>query len=218
MSLKAKIIERLKAKYNATGVNLSKKRQEDIASRLDSKITEEDQIDAKLDELNEIFPFADIAKEDDRIVGLEKAAEKAKPEPQPKPTPKDEPKPEPDPPADPNDAVMQMLKEMRAELGSLKADKIVKSRIETAKERFKNVPKELQEDLLTDISERNFQSDEEYEGFLARKEKAIAFAVKTEHDGKFGKDKPFGGVGGNGSNSKKASESELDAVLGKLEN
>jgi hypothetical protein len=59
-----KIKAQLKTKF--PGVNLSKERLDAIADKLSTKITEESEIDAKLDELNDLYPFADIAKNDDR--------------------------------------------------------------------------------------------------------------------------------------------------------
>jgi membrane-bound lytic murein transglycosylase B len=61
-----KIKAQLRAKLNALGVkNLSQARIDVIADKLSLKITDESEIDAKLDELNEIQPFAEIAKFDD---------------------------------------------------------------------------------------------------------------------------------------------------------
>lgn len=67
--MKEKIISQLKAKY--PGVNLSSTRIDAIADKLAAKITDEKDIDAKLDELNDIMPFADIAKQDDKLRLLE---------------------------------------------------------------------------------------------------------------------------------------------------
>src|SRR5205085_1187021 len=56
----------------------SKTRMDAIADKLSAKITDENQIEAKLDELNDIMPFADIAKQDDRLRTLEsKSKDKA---------------------------------------------------------------------------------------------------------------------------------------------
>lgn len=75
--MKQKIIARLKAKYS--GVNLSNARLDAIADKLAAKITDENEIDAKLDELNEIVPFADMAKQDDRVRTLEAQVKKTDP-------------------------------------------------------------------------------------------------------------------------------------------
>lgn len=95
--MKQKIIARLKEKFS--GVNLSNTRLDAIADKLAPKITDENQIDAKLDELNEILPFAEIAKQDDRVRTLETELKKPKPAPQPNPpAPNDPPKPADDTP------------------------------------------------------------------------------------------------------------------------
>jgi hypothetical protein len=66
--MKDKIIANFKAKFPA--VTLSTKRMDEISDRLSKKITNEDEIDAKLDEMNELLPFADIQKSDDKIRDL----------------------------------------------------------------------------------------------------------------------------------------------------
>ena len=95
--MKQKIIDRLKIKFS--GLNLSNARLDVIADKLAPKITDETTIDAKLDELNEIISFADMAKQDDRVRTLE-ANQKPKPEPV-KPDPP-APKPDPKDPKDPD--------------------------------------------------------------------------------------------------------------------
>lgn len=68
--MKDVIIAKFKAKFPA--VNLRKKRLDDIAAKLSTKITDEAEIDTKLDELNEIFPFSEIAAQDDAFFALKK--------------------------------------------------------------------------------------------------------------------------------------------------
>lgn len=89
---------RLKAKY--PGVNLSTKRLDAIADRLHKKfpdLTDEADHDQKLDDLNELQPFDELAKQDDRLRTLEnKPKEKEEPKREDPPTegkPK-EPRPE----------------------------------------------------------------------------------------------------------------------------
>lgn len=66
--MKEKVIAKFKAKFPA--VTLSTKRMDEIADRLSKKVTNEDEIDTKLDEMNEMHPFADIQKSDDQIRDL----------------------------------------------------------------------------------------------------------------------------------------------------
>jgi hypothetical protein len=63
--MRDKILAQLKLKY--PGVNLSKIRLDAIADKLALSITDETTIDARLDELNEVFSFADIARQDDQV-------------------------------------------------------------------------------------------------------------------------------------------------------
>jgi hypothetical protein len=66
--MKDQIVAKFKAKFPA--VTLSNKRLDEIADRLSKKVTNEEEIDAKLDEMNELLPFADIQKSDDKIRDL----------------------------------------------------------------------------------------------------------------------------------------------------
>lgn len=152
-----KVKAQLKTKF--PGVNLSKERLDAIADKLSAKITEESEIDGKLDELNDLYPFADIAKNDDR--------ERTKKAVQPKPpkTP-DQDENEPD------------LKAMFAEL---------KSKLETM-EKEKQTNK-LQETLLKKVSEkkipasfvkgRTIESEDQLDSVLAEIETDFT-AVKQE--------------------------------------
>jgi hypothetical protein len=76
--MKEKIILRLKAKFS--GLNLSNSRIDAIADKLAAKITDENLIDARLDELNEISPFSELAKYDDwqRTKAQKEAADQQK--------------------------------------------------------------------------------------------------------------------------------------------
>lgn len=77
---------RLKAKFS--GLNLSQIRMDALADRLHKKFPElvdEAEHDAKLDELNELQPFEELAKQDDRLRNLEaKAKEKGEKKTDPK--------------------------------------------------------------------------------------------------------------------------------------
>jgi hypothetical protein len=62
--MKDKVLARLRALF--PGVNLSKTRKDKIADYVVSKITNEDEIDDKLNDYNDFMSYADIAKIDDR--------------------------------------------------------------------------------------------------------------------------------------------------------
>ena len=97
---KAKVKERLKSKF--PGVNLSTKRIDAIADKLKlPEDADDDAIDERLDELNDVFSFADMARNDDRARTEE--AERKRKEQQDNPTPKpsnDDPKPDANQPVD----------------------------------------------------------------------------------------------------------------------
>jgi len=68
--MKEKIIAAFKVKY--PGINLSKKRLDAIAAKIEAKvIDDETKIDAALAAMDEVYPFADIAKDDDKVRTLE---------------------------------------------------------------------------------------------------------------------------------------------------
>src|SRR5689334_13222586 len=80
--MKEKILAAIKAKFPK--VNLSKKRLDAIAAKIEAKvIDDETKIDASIDEFNDYNPLVDLAKQDDKIRDLES---KVKP---PAPAPKD---------------------------------------------------------------------------------------------------------------------------------
>ena len=77
-NMKEKIIAAIKAKFPA--VNLGKKRLDAIAAKLESKVTDESQIDAQIDAFNDFNSIADIAKNDDKVRDLEAKLKLATPE------------------------------------------------------------------------------------------------------------------------------------------
>jgi hypothetical protein len=78
--MKDKIIARIKAKF--PDVNLSAKRLDAIADKLTPKVTDENEIDQKLDDLNDVLAFADIAKADDKIRDLNSKLKNSTPKPE----------------------------------------------------------------------------------------------------------------------------------------
>lgn len=115
--MREQIISQLKAKLLTLGVkNLSNTRINAIADKLAPKIQEESQIDDKLDELNELFPFAEIAKQDDQLRTLSQ-----KPKPQPN-NPSPEPNPEPQP-----EEVPAWAKSLIQEVTQFRAEKVQQS-------------------------------------------------------------------------------------------
>jgi hypothetical protein len=128
--MKEKIISQLKAKF--PGVNLSQSRMDAIADKLTPKITEESQIDARLDDLNEIHPFSEIAKYDDWVRSKE-ARTKAKPAEQKQPTTEEEGKPK-------EDDTPAWAKALMEEVKTLKTEKQQQTIQAKLNEKLKGVP------------------------------------------------------------------------------
>lgn len=151
---KERVEVRLKA--FAGRANLSNKRIDEIAARLCSLPADDADdaaIDAVITNADAIYPFKEIAAQDDKIIGLET---KLKPVPNPTPTPQPEPTPTPTPtPAPSNDApewAKELIKQnatITSELEALKSGKIVETKRASAAEAFgkSEVLKALKDDL-----------------------------------------------------------------------
>ena len=112
-------------------VNLSTKRLDEISARLAKKATDEADdtaIEQLVNDANDFMPFADIAKEDDKIRTLEANQKKADPSPDPTPDPTPNPKPSDDVPA--------WSKTMMDELKGLKEGKVIESKTQAARLEF----------------------------------------------------------------------------------
>ncbi len=137
--MKEKIKARLKVKY--PGVNLSNKRLDAIADKIEKKVaTDADDaaIDTALDTMNDYHSFADIAKDDDRMRTLEAA--KPKDEPKPDPAKPDQAKPADDMPEWAK-ALVEQNKQMAATLQGFQTEKQQKSIAEKVKghEKLKDI-------------------------------------------------------------------------------
>lgn len=192
--MRDKIIAAFKAKYS--NVTLSQKRLDALADKLAPKITEETQIEAKLEELNEIFSFADIQKEDDRIRTLESQVKKQ----EKKEEPKKEPKKEPEEPEE---------YEMPAWAKAL-LDKVTKLEAEKQQSTIKQKLAEKLKDVPSALWAKRIQPEKE--------EDIDAFVADVENDYNTlpqlaVNSKPKSGTG---KVDKTASKEEIDSVLDKI--
>lgn len=181
---KDKILAAIKAKF--PHVNLSKKRLEAIAAKIEAKvIDDETKIDAALDVFNEYNPLVEMAKQDDTLRDLNSKVKAA-------PAKKDEPaKVEPvvvddDTPAWAK-ALIDQNKTLAADLAVIKGEKALSSIKAKATEKLKDVPTsywgkralpEKEEDLEAFVTE--VQTD--YTGFtkeLTEKGLSIVGAPRT---------------------------------------
>jgi len=165
--MKEKIIAAIKAKFPA--LNLRKTRLDAIAAKLEAKVKDETEIDAAVTDFDSLFPFADIAKQDDKIAELEnklKAPSKPDPKPEPAPTPKEETKTD--------DPVLAMLQEIRneqqaqkAELQGLKTEKVTGTRKSGYEALFTDVKDDkMKANKLAQFDRLSFKDDEDYNSFI----------------------------------------------------
>lgn len=111
----------LKAKLKALGVNLSQARIDAIADRLHNKfpdLTEVADHDTRIDELNELSPFSDLAKLDDKVRTLESKTRQSKQGPK---TGSDEPDDAPE--NKDNDDMPAWAKALMETVNALKSEK-----------------------------------------------------------------------------------------------
>jgi len=209
--MKEKIIARLRALY--PGVNLSKARLDEYANPDKLKITEETtetEIDEKLNYLNAIIPFSEIAKQDDRLRTLE--AKEKKPA---DPKPQDPPKPE-DAPTDLQkviaDAIASAITPIAQELSELKNGKKAESRKSLLEAKLKDAPDSIKEMYLENFELSEFKSDEAFQDFLTKTEARIpALTQQWNNQLLASNGKPFQ-VNNNTGGKKQASKEEVDKV------
>lgn len=190
------ILAKFKAKY--PDVNLSKKRLDALADKLASKITDENEIDAKLDELNEMLPFADIAKQDDKIRDLEAKAKKTPATP---PKEKEEKEPEE------KDDTPQWAKALMQEVQTLKAEKVqqtIQQKV-TGHEKIKGIPAQFLKGKALP------QKEEDIDAFVEEvANDYTAFKQELTNQGFAQTSKP---VGSAGPGKEPVDNKQLDAIL-----
>jgi hypothetical protein len=205
---KVQIIARLKALF--PGINLSNARLDAIADKL--KITEESEIDAKLNELNEVFPFADVARQDDRIRNLDN---------NPKPT--DPPKPAnppATPPAVPDDATMppwakallEQNKTLVDKVNAIETGKTVDTRKSQLEAVLKDAPEAFKKTVMKAFDRMKFDKEEDFTSYLDEVKTDSAEYVQQEANTSLGQNRrpivPTGGGSG-----KTASKEEVADVM-----
>lgn len=220
MSLKIKIEARLKAK--AAGVNLSKKRIEAIVARAEKGLTDESddtQIDERLDDINELTPFKELAAlddherakakkiEDDKEAARKKAIEEGKPVPVE---------------VDPNETatekslrlIMEKLEKQDAVIASFGQEKVANTRRELYAQGLKGTSKEYQERELKKFDRMKFDTDDQFNEFMDEAKDLHADAIQEDVNTGLGEGRPAGGAGGaQAQSTKEASAAEVDAAV-----
>jgi hypothetical protein len=203
--MKEKIIAAIKAKYPA--INLSKKRLDAIAAKIETKvIDDETKIDAALETYNDFNPLADIAKQDDAIRNYEAKLKNQQP---PK---NDKPDPEPAPPDDTPawaKSLIESNKTLSEKLAAIEGEKKVSTIKSTIASKLKEVPSTYWEDWAIP------DKDEDVDGFIEKvNTKYTAFTKDLTDKGIAVV--PMPGSGGRKAETKEATKEELDLVVQNL--
>lgn len=195
MDIKKAIRALLQSKFG--GVQLSDARVEQLAKRLEGKVETEEDLETRLVVLDEALPFADIAKEDDRIRSLEAAAKAKKPVAK-KPVEREEE--EEDDPDDEMPAWAKALidgnKALQDTVQALKGEKVVSDRRSAILAKLKGADEAYANKVVRDFGRMSFADDEAFEEYLGDVENDFTEHAQSQAESKLGNDAPYLGSGG----------------------
>ena len=211
MDIKKAIRALLQTKFG--GAQLSNARVDSLAAKLEGKVTTEEELEQKLSAMDEILPFTEIVKEDDRQRSIQAELDKLKGKP-PEPAPIVEPVPTSEQ-GDANKAVLDAIKALTDTVQGLKGDKVVNDRKSLIQARLKDANEDYSARIVRDFCRMNFADDAAFEEYLSDVEKDFTAHVQTTAESKLGKDAPFVSVGKDGRVNE-ASQSEIDQLFGEI--
>ena len=194
MDIKKLIRALLLSKFG--GVQLSDARVEQLAKRLEGLVETEEELETRLTALDEAIPFADIAKEDDRIRSLEAAAKAKKPVAR-KPVEREEEEEESDEeiPAWAK-ALIDGNKALQDTVQALKGEKVVSDRRSAILAKLKGADEAYANKVVRDFGRMSFADDEAFEEYLGDVEKDFTEHAQSQAESKLGNDAPYLGSGG----------------------
>jgi hypothetical protein len=217
MALIKQIKARLKVLY--PGVNLSNKRIEAIATKIDAKVTEEDQIDDALSTYDEYNPFAEMAKEDDRErLRLKKESETKTPEQiatEKKEAEGNDPVVDPDMPAWAK-ALVTSTQALAKGLESIQGEKVANTRKQQYESKLEGVPAKVKAKALKDFAKMKFETEDEFNEWLSETESDVEDMIQEESNTGLTNQTPVRGVKIIPGKVKEASKEEVDSVLDKI--
>ncbi|QBQ41199.1 hypothetical protein E2P86_08530 [Sphingobacterium psychroaquaticum] len=205
MSLKAKIIVKLKAKATALGVNLSNVRINGLADKLDGLITNEDDIDGEIDKLDQVLGFKELAALDD----AKRSAERRTAEEEDKdknPERKDPVEPEKKDPEHKDEAPSwfkahvenqnKVIETLTATVVNLQNGNTAQSRRQQLEAKLKDAPERFKTQTLRNFDRLKLDSEDDFTSYLAEVELDVADEIQAASDAGLGNDNPVRGAGG----------------------
>lgn len=212
MNIKNTIKALLQSKFG--GVQLSQARIDAIAGRLEGKVTTEEELLQRMETLNEALPFADIAKEDDRVRSLEAAAKAKGDEKQEEKKPEEKKPTGEDIPAWAQ-AIIDGNKTVNEKLAALEGNKVIGDRKSLILAKLKDADEAYSSKVLRDFGRMSFADDAAFEEYLGEVESDYTGHVQTTAESQLGKDAPFKGIGKDGKVTE-ATQAEVDQVIGEI--
>lgn len=206
MTLKEKIAARLKAKAAGEKANLSQKRIDAIVLRAEKGLTDDSddtQIDANLDAINELTPFKEMAAMDDHLRAKEAKdkVEKDKADKEAAEKAAKEGKVEL-----PDDAPAWMKTFMEAQAAQTKAltdqiaqfgqKEVATTRREQYAKTLEGLSEALKNDKLADFDLLTFKDDEHFTTWNESKAESVKLLIQEEANQGLGFDRPNSGAGG----------------------
>ncbi len=190
--MKTKIIERFKAKF---GLNIPNKRLEEIAGKLESKITDQTEIDAKLEEWNEFYPFAELAKAYDDAARLANTKPTSPPVQQPVELPNAVKESFQETPEWAK-ALIDSHKILQEQVADLSKEKITAGRTAALKEALNGSAAFFIDKTLKDFARMTFENQEAFSQYLQEVKEAQKDLDQISANANLGKDKPNTALGG----------------------
>lgn len=224
MSLKAKIITKLKAYAKEKGYNLSNVRINTLSDRLDGILDKEDDIDEGITNMDALVDFKELATLDDAKRNADKkTAEdadktKTKDEPEKK---ADEDTSDKDKDKDETPAWMkayiekqdQQMTALQTELANIKKGNTTQSRRSQLEAKLKDAPEKFKARALRDFDRLKLDTDEDFTNYLADIEQDVADEIQAQSDAGLGGDAPTRGLGGGGKLKEEEVSSEMKELI-----
>lgn len=193
MNIKESIKALLQSKFG--GVQLSQARVDQIAKRLEGKVTTDEELETKLVALDELTPFAEMRAEDDRARSLqaelerERAKSKSKDDDDKSKT-DDKSKDDNNTPQ-PDNAVLEAIKALTETVTALKGEKVVTDRKSQILAKLKDADEAYSAKVLRDFGRMAFNDDNAFNEYLTEVETDFTTHVQTAAESQLGKDVPF---------------------------